>query len=96
MGIDITVLVVDWAHLVRIPPDERLTVLQQPAYADDDSDDSETAAALPRLSEPYARLAAAPGRRTADFEEFTGLLSGWAEVVREAERRHWGLIGLPL
>ncbi|MFJ9645246.1 hypothetical protein [Streptomyces sp. NPDC101206] len=56
----------------------------------------ETAAALPRLGGPYARLAAAPGRWIADFEEFTRLLSGWAEVVREAERRRWGLVGLPL
>ncbi|MEU2391113.1 hypothetical protein [Streptomyces sp. NPDC007369] len=205
MGMDITVLAVDWAHLVRIPPDERLTVLQQSAYPDDDDDDdtgvdagwvwpaeedrswlgryefagtlgsykphfwagqawedvraaadpalraagdaflsaliwpgpdpgadaehvdpglfpslaplwrsgpliargpdvvarlgrcwAEIAASLPDLREPYARNAASPGRWIADFEEFTRLLSGWGEVVREAERRWWGLVGLPL
>ncbi|MFD7626441.1 hypothetical protein ACFV7Q_10410 [Streptomyces sp. NPDC059851] len=204
MGTDITVLAVDWAHLMGIPPDDRLTVLQQSAYPDDDGDDpvvdagwvwpaerdrswlgryefagtlgsyephfwaaeawedvravadpvlraaldaflstliwpgpdpetdaehvdpglfpspaplwrsgpliargpdavarlsrcwQETAAALPRLREPYERLAAGPGRWIEDFDEFTRLLSGWAEVVLEAERRRWGLVGLPL
>ncbi|MFI0780781.1 hypothetical protein [Streptomyces sp. NPDC021212] len=51
---------------------------------------------LPQLREPYARHAASPGGWIADFEDFTALLSGWAEAVGEAERRRWGLVGLPL
>jgi hypothetical protein len=31
-----------------------------------------------------------------NFEEFADLLSDWREVVGEADRRGWGLIGLPL
>ncbi|MFC7648984.1 hypothetical protein ACFQX6_57560 [Streptosporangium lutulentum] len=31
-----------------------------------------------------------------NFEEFTDLLSDWGEVVGEAHRRGWGLIGLPI
>ncbi|MGW3011209.1 hypothetical protein ACWC9R_20580 [Streptomyces sp. NPDC001219] len=202
MGTDLTVLVVDWAHLMETAPDDRLKVLQESAYADDESGEVEAgwvwpgepdrawlgryefggtlgsykphfwatqawedvrgaagttlrtaldefltgllwpgpdadsdaghvddglfpsedglwrpgpliargprtvvrlhrcwqraAPALPRLREPYARHAACPGRWIADFEEFTALLSGWAEVVDEARRRRWGLIGLPL
>ncbi|MEU5809052.1 hypothetical protein [Streptomyces sp. NPDC047718] len=206
MGTDITVLAVDWAHLVRIPPDERLAVLQESAYPDDDGDGDapvpdagwvwpaepegswlgryefagtlgsykphfraaeawedvrgaadpalraaldaflsalvwagpdpgtdaehvepglfpslaplwrhgplvargpdavarlgrdwrEIAVALPSLREPYARHVAVPGGWIADFDAFTGLLSGWAEVVGEAERRRWGLVALPL
>ncbi|EFL25018.1 conserved hypothetical protein [Streptomyces himastatinicus ATCC 53653] len=203
MGVDITVLVVDWEHLMEIAPDDRLEVLQESAYADDDSDldidagwvwpaepdrswlgryefggtlgsykphfwaahawdyvrggaerelrvaldgflsaliwwgpevdtDAEhvdagvfpsgarlwrsgpliargpqtvahlnrywqaAAPVLPQLREPYARHAASPGGWAADFEDFTALLSGWAETVGEAERRRWGLIGLPL
>ncbi|MGW2411091.1 hypothetical protein ACWCV5_02755 [Streptomyces tubercidicus] len=202
MGMDITVLVVDWVHLMKIAPDDRLEVLQESAYADDEGDEvdagwvwpvepdrawlgryefggtlgsykphfwaaqawedvrgaagtplraaldeflmaliwcgpeadsdaehvdagifpsvdglwrpgpliargpqavsglnrcwGEAAPALPHLREPYASRAACPGRWIADFEEFTELLSGWAEVVREAQRRRWGLIGLPI
>ncbi|MEU8916820.1 hypothetical protein [Streptomyces nigrescens] len=202
MGMDITVLVVDWAHLMEIAPDDRLEVLQESAYADDESDEADAgwvwpaepdrswlgryefagtlgsykphfwavrawedvrgaagttlrtalddflkallwsgpeagsdaehvdagvfpsedglwrpgpliargprtvaglhrcwqkaAPALPQLREPYARHAVCPGRWIADFEEFTELLSGWAEVVGEAQRRRWGLVGLPL
>ncbi|WP_234326739.1 hypothetical protein [Streptomyces sp. NRRL S-337] len=52
-----------------------------------------TSAALsvPQLLTPaYACHAACPGRWIADFEEFTELLSGWAEVAEEAQRRQWG------
>ncbi|WP_406474421.1 hypothetical protein [Streptomyces platensis] len=202
MGMDITVLIADWAHLTEIAPDDRLEVLQESAYADDESDEAdagwvwpaepdrswlgryefggtlgsykphfwaaqawedvrdaagtelrstlddflealiwwgpeaesdtehvdadvfpsedgrwrpgpliargprsvarlnrcwqEAAPALPQLREPYARHAACPGRWIADFDEFTALLSGWAEVAAEAQRRRWGLIGLPI
>ncbi|MFF8787994.1 hypothetical protein [Streptomyces sp. NPDC015125] len=201
MGMDITVLVVDWGHLMEVAPDERLKVLQESAYADDEDDEvdkgwvwsagpdrswlgryefggtlgsykphfwaaqawedvrgsagialrtalddflsaliwsgpeaddaehvdaglfpsqdglwrpgpliargpttvarldrcwQEAARALPQLREPYARSAERPGRWIADFDEFNELLSGWAEAVGEAQRRQWGLIGLPI
>ncbi|MEE1782505.1 hypothetical protein PUR71_06150 [Streptomyces sp. SP17BM10] len=51
---------------------------------------------LPRLREPYDRLAAAPGGRIEGFDDFAGLLSGWGEVVGEAERRGWGIVGIPV
>lgn len=38
MGVDITVLVVDWARLARVPAEERLRVVQEAAYGDDDAD----------------------------------------------------------
>ncbi|MFI9240317.1 hypothetical protein [Streptomyces sp. NPDC053079] len=52
----------------------------------------------PRLEElraPFAVHAADPGKWVGRFEEFTRLLHGWAEVVEEAHRRGWGLVGLP-
>ncbi|MFI6530272.1 hypothetical protein [Streptomyces uncialis] len=200
MGVDITVLIVDWTHLMGIAPRDRLEVLQASAYTDDDSDTDagwvwptepdrswlgryefdgtlgsykphfwaaeawgdvrgaastslrtaldgflgaliwaeldlegdtdvepgvfpsdavpwrpgpliargpqtvarlsqcwqQAARALPQLRDSYARDAACPGRWIADFDEFTRLLSGWAEVVGEADRRRWGIIGLPI
>ncbi|MFE4251400.1 hypothetical protein ACFRU3_18235 [Streptomyces sp. NPDC056910] len=39
MGLDITVLVVDWDHLGRTPAAERLGMLEDAAYPDDDCDD---------------------------------------------------------
>ncbi|WP_235464656.1 hypothetical protein [Streptomyces platensis] len=41
MGMDITVLIVDWAHLMEIAPDARLEFLQESAYADDESDEAD-------------------------------------------------------
>ncbi|MGW2028543.1 hypothetical protein [Streptomyces decoyicus] len=202
MGMDITVLVVDWGHLMEVAPGDRLKVLQESAYEDDESDEvdagwvwpagpdrswlgryefggtlgsykphfwaaqawedvracagtvlrtalddflsgliwsgpeadrdaehvdagvfssedglwrpgpliargprtvaclnhcwQEAASVLPQLREPYARSAASSGQWIADFDEFTELMSGWAEAVGEAQRRRWGLIGLPI
>ncbi|MFI2433476.1 hypothetical protein [Streptomyces sp. NPDC018693] len=50
---------------------------------------------LDGLREIYDHHAAAPGRWIADFDEFVALLRGWAELVGEAGRRGWGLLGLP-
>ncbi|MER6844273.1 hypothetical protein, partial [Streptomyces platensis] len=41
MGMDITVLIVDWAHLMEVAPDARLEFLQESAYADDESDEAD-------------------------------------------------------
>ncbi|NKQ25264.1 hypothetical protein HF200_12600, partial [Streptomyces galbus] len=38
MGVDITVLVVDWARLAAVPAEERLRVVQEAAYGDADGD----------------------------------------------------------
>ncbi|MEU1674685.1 hypothetical protein ABZ752_22050 [Streptomyces roseifaciens] len=51
---------------------------------------------LEALREPFNIHAAAPGKWVGRFEEFITLLHGWAEVVAEADRRRWGLIGLPI
>ncbi|MFF4581435.1 hypothetical protein [Streptomyces sp. NPDC001389] len=206
MGVDITVLVVDWAHVMDLAPEDRLRVVQESAYADDDADGDgdvvdgwvwpvgaerswlgryefrgtlgsykphfwvadgwekvrgavgdgvraaldeflegliwwgpeadvdaeqvdagvlpsldglwrsgplivrgpqtvarlrrrwvEAAPELGRLREPYAELAArSPGQWIAGFEEFAELVGGWGEVVGEAERRGWGVVGLPI
>ncbi|MEU0197268.1 MULTISPECIES: hypothetical protein [unclassified Streptomyces] len=50
---------------------------------------------LEGLREPYAVHAACPGRWIEDFDEFSVLLGEWGVVVAEAERRGWGLLGLP-
>ncbi|MFI9311048.1 hypothetical protein [Streptomyces triculaminicus] len=50
---------------------------------------------LETLREPFDAHAASPGKWVGRFEEFTMLLRGWAEVVEEARRRGWGLVGLP-
>ncbi|KJS54202.1 hypothetical protein VM98_20620 [Streptomyces rubellomurinus subsp. indigoferus] len=54
----------------------------------------EASPALPELREPFGRLAADPGGWIEDYEDFARLLSGWGEVVGEAGRRGWGVIGL--
>ncbi|MEV7174186.1 hypothetical protein AB0O18_31380 [Streptomyces sp. NPDC093224] len=38
MGVDITVLVVDWAYVMGLAAEDRLRVVQESAYADDDPD----------------------------------------------------------
>ncbi|MFI0220189.1 hypothetical protein [Streptomyces lydicus] len=38
MGMDITVLIVEWAHLMHVAPENRLDVLQESAYSDEDVD----------------------------------------------------------
>ncbi|MEV7416047.1 hypothetical protein [Streptomyces sp. NPDC089919] len=206
MGVDITVLVVDWGRLAEVPAEERLRVVQEAAYGDDDADAEgdvlagwvwpavaerswlgryefqgtlgsykphfwaaeawekvrsaagdevraaldeflegliwwgprpdvdaeqvdpgvfpsleglwrsgpvivrgpetvarlrqrwcEAAPGLEGLRIPYAELAGRePGQWIAGFEEFAELVRGWAEVIGEAERRGWGVIGLPI
>ncbi|MEV4440463.1 hypothetical protein AB0K09_15850 [Streptomyces sp. NPDC049577] len=49
-----------------------------------------------RLRRPFDTHAADPGRWAGTFEEFTAILHGWSEVVTEAHRRGWGLVGLPI
>ncbi|MEV4742518.1 hypothetical protein [Streptomyces sp. NPDC049555] len=51
---------------------------------------------LEELREPFTAHAAAPGKWVGRFEEFIQLLRGWAEVIAEAHRRGWGLVGLPI
>ncbi|GAA0492944.1 hypothetical protein ACFQ2B_00240 [Streptomyces stramineus] len=51
---------------------------------------------LEALRAPFDAHAAKPGKCVGRFEEFTMLLRGWAEVVEEARRRGWGLVGLPI
>ncbi|WP_369394004.1 hypothetical protein AB5J72_45420 [Streptomyces sp. CG1] len=51
---------------------------------------------LDGLREEYDTHAAAPGRWIANFDEFAVLLREWAVVVRAAEQRGWGLLGLPI
>ncbi|MEW2297745.1 hypothetical protein ABZ719_34460 [Streptomyces sp. NPDC006743] len=51
----------------------------------------------PRLEElrgPFTAECTGWAGRPDTFEEFTGLLREWAEVVRETARRGWGLVGL--
>ncbi|MFE2052784.1 hypothetical protein [Streptomyces sp. NPDC059459] len=38
--------------------------------------------------------AAAPGGWVGDFDEFTGLLTDWGDVLSEGARRGWGVVGL--
>ncbi|PHQ51984.1 hypothetical protein BLA24_10430 [Streptomyces cinnamoneus] len=51
---------------------------------------------LEALRGPFDLHAAEPGTRVGRFEGFAMLLRGWAEVVDEAHRRGWGLVGLPV
>ncbi|OIK01074.1 hypothetical protein BIV25_05945 [Streptomyces sp. MUSC 14] len=46
------------------------------------------------LREPFVQHAAEPGGRIGTFESFADLLSDWGEVVTEADRRGWGIVGL--
>ncbi|WP_432584508.1 hypothetical protein ABVG11_00350 [Streptomyces sp. HD1123-B1] len=49
---------------------------------------------LDSLRQPFARHAAEPRGWITTFELFAGLLTEWGEVVTEAERRGWGIVGL--
>ncbi|MGW2179600.1 hypothetical protein ACWCXX_16160 [Streptomyces sp. NPDC001732] len=49
---------------------------------------------LDTLRQPFAEHAADPGGWIENFDEFALLLKDWAEVVTEADRRGWGVIGL--
>jgi hypothetical protein len=46
------------------------------------------------LRGPFIQHAAEPGGRIGTFESFADLLVDWGEVVTEAERRGWGIVGL--
>ncbi|MFF3403503.1 hypothetical protein ACFYW6_34030 [Streptomyces sp. NPDC002659] len=49
---------------------------------------------LDTLREPFAQHAAVPDGWIRDFESFAEFLNGWGEVVAEADRRGWGIVGL--
>ncbi|MFG2626842.1 hypothetical protein [Streptomyces sp. NPDC048473] len=49
---------------------------------------------LDTLREPFAEHAAVPRGWICDFESFAEFLVGWGEVVVEADRRGWGIVGL--
>ncbi len=39
MGVDLTVLIADWPRILQTPPDDRLDVVQEAAYSDEDDAD---------------------------------------------------------
>lgn len=49
---------------------------------------------LETLREPFAQHAVVPNGWVGDFDSFAEFLKGWAEVVTEADRRGWGIVGL--
>ncbi|MFF4949971.1 hypothetical protein [Streptomyces chattanoogensis] len=50
---------------------------------------------LDGLREPFdAHAARGPGRWIPDHAAFASLLRGWGEVIGEADRRGWGVVGL--
>jgi hypothetical protein len=51
---------------------------------------------LESLREPFGAHPTRPGRWIEDFDEFSVLLREWGVVVTEAERRGWGLVGMPV
>ncbi|MGW7072101.1 hypothetical protein [Streptomyces sp. NPDC054872] len=53
-----------------------------------------TAPSLHTLREPFARHAATPTGWIGDFDSFAELLREWGEVVTEADRRGWAIVGL--
>lgn len=88
MGMDITVLVVDWVHLMKIAPDDRLEVLQESAYAADEGDEVDAGWVWP----------AEPDRAWLGRYEFGGTLGSykphfWAAQAWEDVR---GAAGTPL
>ncbi|MFF9896436.1 hypothetical protein [Streptomyces longispororuber] len=52
-------------------------------------------ARLAELREPFTLHAAGRYDRVPTFVDFAALLRDWGAVVQEAERREWGLVGLP-
>lgn len=50
---------------------------------------------LEELREPFTLHAAGGSNWMATFDDFASLLRDWSAVVLEAERREWGLVGLP-
>ncbi|MFF8833178.1 hypothetical protein [Streptomyces sp. NPDC015131] len=49
---------------------------------------------LATLREPFTRYAADRRGWIPDHDSFADLLTGWGEVVTEAHRRGWGIVGL--
>ncbi len=49
---------------------------------------------LDRMQGPFTEHAAISDGWVGDFGEFTGLLTQWGEVLTEAARRGWGVVGL--
>ncbi|WP_414170223.1 hypothetical protein ACMATS_34760 [Streptoverticillium reticulum] len=49
---------------------------------------------LGRMEGPFGEHAADPDGWVGDFGGFTGLLAQWGQVVTEAARRGWGVVGL--
>lgn len=78
MGVDITVLVVDWAHLKQIPAADRLDVLQESAYSDEDAD-AKSGTASPGWVWPVE-----PERRWLGRYEFDGALGSYKPHSRSA------------
>ncbi|MFD3473737.1 hypothetical protein [Streptomyces sp. NPDC058695] len=70
MGLDITVLVVDWDHLARLPAAERLAMLEDAAYPDDDCDDGGGADA--RVEHGWVRWPQIPWCALYEFFETLG------------------------
>lgn len=60
MGLDITVLVVDWDHLGRTPAAERLGMLEDAAYPDDDLDNRDDGDADAPVEHGWVRRPATP------------------------------------
>ncbi|MFK0259421.1 hypothetical protein [Streptomyces sp. NPDC090445] len=54
----------------------------------------EAAPQLDALREPFDRIDTDPDGWVGTFEAFVDLLTDWGEVVTEAERRGWGIVGL--
>ena len=50
---------------------------------------------LEELREPFAAECENWAGRPDTFEDFTALLREWGDVITEAARRNWGLVGLP-
>jgi len=49
---------------------------------------------LEELREPFGPYAERPGGWMAAFDDFARLVREWGEVVVEAQRRGWGVVGL--
>ena len=56
---------------------------------------TQVASRLEELREPFAAECEGWAGRPDNFEDFTALLREWGDVTTEAERRGWGLVGLP-
>ncbi|MFF4590862.1 hypothetical protein [Streptomyces sp. NPDC001388] len=100
MGLGIEVLIVDWPRAEAAPGD-RETLLTDAASGEAYSDDlliagwwQRAAPHLESLRMPFTRHAADSSGWITTFESFAYLLTDWGEVVTEAERRGWGIVGL--